>query len=318
MKTFSMQHRTPLVAVIVFFACDTQPNGSILAPSFSAFDNSEWSAAVNLGPEVNSPFADNNPTLSTDELTMYFASDRPGGLGLVDIWVTRRASLDSPWETPVNLGAPVNSPFIDGAPALSSDGHLLFFHSNRTGTAGGNDIWLTRRSGFTGDDDWDVPIALGADVNTDDDEQGPDYTVSAGGGAIYFNRGNQALARSDLYYAEVGRDGRTGGPAVPITELNDPIFNDAAPTVRTDGKEILFWSSRATGGAIADIWVSTRQSLQESWSPPQNVGAPVSSPVNDLHPELSHDSRTLYFSTNRPGGSGGQDLWMATRTPSGN
>ena len=120
MKTFSMQHRTPLVAVIVFFACDTQPNGSILAPSFRSFANSEWSAPVHLGPEINSPFADNNPTLSSDELTMYFASDRPGGLGLVDIWVTRRASRDSPWEPPANLGPPVNTPFIDGAPSLSA------------------------------------------------------------------------------------------------------------------------------------------------------------------------------------------------------
>jgi Tol biopolymer transport system component len=318
MKTFSMQHRTPLVAVIVLFACDTQPNGPILAPSLSSFANSEWSAPVNLGSEINSPFADNNPTLSSDELTMYFASDRPGGLGLVDIWVTRRASLDSPWETPVNLGAPVNSPFIDGAPALSSDGHLLFFHSNRTGSAGGNDIWLARRSGSTGDDGWDVPIALGPDVNTSDDEQGPDYTVSAGGGAVYFNRGAQAVGRSDLYYAEVGHDGRTGGPAVAITELNDPTSNDAAPTVRTDGKEILFWSARASGGVTADMWVSTRQNPHESWSPPQSLGVPMNSPVNDLHPELSHDSRTLYFSTNRPGGFGGQDLWMSTRTPSGN
>jgi hypothetical protein len=312
-------HRLAPLAAALFLACraeaPTDADRSAVEPRFSSSDGPAWSAPVNLGPVVNSPAMDNNPTVTADELTMYFASDRPGGLGLVDIWVTRRASRSSPWEPPVNLGPPINTAFIDGAPGLSPDGHLLFIHSNRPGALGGNDIWVARRSGSKDEEDWETPVNLGLDVNTADDEQGPEYVASDGGGALYFNRGNQVLLRSDLYRAEVKRDGRTDGPAQPLTELNDPTTNDAAPTVRADAREILFWSARA-GGLGADIWQSTRQSANHPWSPPQNPGPPLNTPVNDLHPELSQDGRTLYFSSNRPVGSGGQDLWMSTRPAS--
>ena len=137
MKASSMLKRASRTALILVLACDTQRDGVIVEPRFSSFASSEWSAPVNLGPVVNSSFGDNNATLSPDGLSLYFASDRPGGLGLTDLWVARRASVDSPWEAPVNLGAPVNTPFADGAPALSIDGHLLFLHSNRPGGRGG-------------------------------------------------------------------------------------------------------------------------------------------------------------------------------------
>ena len=316
MRTPLARTRTSLVALILVLACDAERNGIVVEPSFSSFASSEWSAPVNLGPVVNSSFGDNNATLSPDGLSLYFASDRPGGFGLTDIWVARRASLDSPWEPPVNLGPPVNTAATEGAPALSIDGHLLFIHSNRAGGQGGNDIWVARRAGSTDDLDWEAPVNVGTGVNTPGDEQGPDY-VSSGGGLLYFNRGSQIAAMSDLYVADVGRDGRTKGAAVSITELNAPAANDAAPTLRTDGREILFWSARAGGSGGTDIWVSTRPSASGTWSPPENLGPSFNWTGADLHPDLSRDGRILLFSTDRPGGSGGTDIWMSTRTPSG-
>jgi Tol biopolymer transport system component len=269
---------------------------------------------VHLGPVVNSAARDENPGLSADGLSLYFASDRLGGLGATDIWVTRRASHDSPWEPPVNVGPPVNTASIDGAPSLSPDGHLLFIHSNRTGSLGGNDIWLARRSGSKDEEDWETPVNLGTDVNSADDEQGPDYVASDGGGAVYFNRGNQALQLSDLYRVGVKRDGRTEGPAQPVTELNALGFNDAAPAVRADAREILFWSTRPVSVGGIDIWVSTRQSANHPWSVPVNVGPPLNTVAADLHPELTQDGLTLFFSSNRPGSvANSTDLWMSTR-----
>jgi Tol biopolymer transport system component len=310
-------HRLTPLAAALLLACGaeapTDADRFAAEPRFNSSAGPEWSAPVHLGPVVNSANRDENATLSADGLNLYFVSNRPGGLGLMDVWVTRRASRESPWEPPVNVGPPVNTPFIDGAPSLSPDGHLLFIHSNRPGTLGGNDIWLARRSGSKDEEDWETPVNLGTDVNTADDEQGPEYVASDGGGALYFNRGNQALGQSELYRAEVKRDGRTDGLAQPLTELNAPGFNDAAPTVRADAREILFWSARPGGLGGTDIWVSTRQSANHPWSPPQNAGPPLNTPLADLHPELTQDARTLFFASDRPGGVGATDLWVTTR-----
>jgi Tol biopolymer transport system component len=310
-------HRLAALAAALLLACGTEAptdaNRSGVEPRFNSSEGPEWSAPVNLGPVVNSTARDDNPTISADGLSLYFGSDRPGGEGNIDVWVTRRACRACPWELPVNLGPPINTPFIDGAPSLSPDGHLLFFHSNRPGAVGSSDIWVTHRSGNKDEEDWEPPVNLGPDVNTTDDENGPEYVASDGGGALYFNRGNQALQLSDLYRAEVMRDGRTEGPAQPVTELNAPAFNDAAPTVRADAREILFWSTRPVSLGGIDIWVSTRQSANHPWSPPENAGPPLNTESADVHPELSQDARTLFFASNRSGTFGGLDLWMTTR-----
>jgi hypothetical protein len=310
-------HRLVPAAAALLLACGaeapTDADQSAVEPRLNSSAGPEWSAPVNLGPVVNSAVRDDNPTISADGLSLYFGSDRPGGVGNTDVWVTRRASRNSPWEPPVNLGPPVNTPFIDGAPSLSPDGHVLFIHSNRPGGAGLADIWVAHRSGSKDEEDWETPVNLGPDVNTADDDQGPEYVASDGGGALYFNRGNQAVQLSDLYRVEVNRDGRTEGPAQPVTELNAPAFNDAAPTLRADAREILFWSQRPGGLGGIDIWASTRQSANHPWSPPQNVGPPLNTPLADVHPELTQDARTLFFSSNRAGGVGGLDLWMTTR-----
>ncbi len=309
-------HRLAPLAAALLLACGaeapTDADRSAVEPGFNSSAGPEWSAPVNLGPVVNSPLNDQNPAVTADGLNLYFQSDRPGGVGGIDIWVTRRASRNSPWEPPVNLGPPINTPFADGAPSLSPDGHVLFIHSNRPGALGLFDIWVAHRSGSKDEEDWETPVNLGPDVNSTDDEQGPDYVASDGGGALYFNRGNQVLQLSDLYRAGVKRDGSTEGPAQPVTELNAPAFNDAAPGLRADAREILFWSTRP-GSLGADIWVSTRQSANHPWSPPQNAGPPLNTPVADLHPELTQDALTLYLASNRPGGSGGTDLWVSTR-----
>jgi len=94
--------------------------------------------------------------MSKDELSLYFLSDRPGGFGNLvsttgcmdnfDLWVARRASTEGPWETAVNLGPTINTARNEGGPALSPDGHLLFFSSDRATTGILHDIYLSRRS----------------------------------------------------------------------------------------------------------------------------------------------------------------------------
>ena len=82
---------------------------------------------VNLGPVVNSPYADLDPFIAPDGLSLYFDSTRPGGLGGEDIWVTTRASVSDAWGPPVHLGAPVNSGYREGYPSITADGLTLVF-----------------------------------------------------------------------------------------------------------------------------------------------------------------------------------------------
>ena len=88
---------------------------------------SDWSVPVNLGEGVNSAFEEFLPELSKNGRSLYFASNRPGPFGGEDLWVSRRAGASLPWGPAENLGAAVNSESNERSPALSRDGHLLFF-----------------------------------------------------------------------------------------------------------------------------------------------------------------------------------------------
>jgi len=100
-----------------------------------------WAEPVNLGPTVNSSSLDVSPSLSADGLILLFTSERPGGLGDWDLWMTRRETLLADWAEPVNLGPTVNSSGPDGIPNISVDGSAVYFFSNRPGGEGGYDLW---------------------------------------------------------------------------------------------------------------------------------------------------------------------------------
>jgi hypothetical protein len=318
MSTTSRILASPALLALLF-ACGTEPERSVSALQADRFASSEWSEPVNLGPVINSASLDAQPNLSTDGLSLYFTSGRPGGQGGNDLWVARRACEECPWQAPVNLGPGINTSGVDGGSDLSVDGHLLFFHSDRPGGQGGIDFYVSRRSDPNDDLGWGPPQPLGPDVNTAADENAPTYVQSAEDGAanLYFTRGPAGTQGQDLYYAAITRDGDTRGPAVLATELAS-IVNDAAPTVRADGREILFHSPRAGTLGQADLWVSTRRSVHDPWSEPVNLGAPLNTISFEQQPSLSHDGRTLVWTSDRPGGSGGLDIWMATRAPGGN
>ncbi len=319
MRTLPIATTVSLASLGLLLACDSPSHPAAPRLQAMSFANSDWSAPVNLGAMINSTFLDAQPNLSKDGLSLYFTSTRPvGGQGGNDLWVARRGCEDCPWEAPVNLGAVINTSGVEAGSDLSADGHLLFFHSNRPGSLGGNDIYVSRRADPNDDFGWGPPEALGPDVNTTADENAPTYLQSAEDGSanLYFTRGDATTQAQELYVAAITRDGETRSPAVLAVELNS-IANDAAPTVRADGRELLFHSPRSGSLGFADLWVSTRQSVHEPWSTPVNLGAPLNTTAFDLQPSLSHDGRTLVWASDRPGSIGGLDIWMSTRTPSG-
>lgn len=274
---------------------------------------SDWSAPVNLGALVNSPADDFGPAVSKDGLSLYFSSTRPGGFGGEDVWVSRRNSLDDRWGPPENLGPPVNTGANERQPSFSRDGHWMFFASNAAGGFGGFDVWVSYREHVHDDFGWQAPMNLGAGVNTASADAGTTYFENAGILQLYLARG-ATVATTDLYVSTLNPDG-SFGPAVLVPELSSPGA-DGGPKLRHDGLEMFIHSTRP-GSAEFDLWVSTRDTTLDAWSPPVHLGTAVNSPFRERDPAILSDRATLLFASNRSGGVGGLDLYMTTRVKLG-
>ena len=281
-------------------------------------DFSDWSSPENLGTVINSASNEQGPTLSKDRLSLYFSSNRPDGAGGFDIFVSQRSSVDEPWGAPVNLGVGVNSSADDTASNLSRDGHWLFFMSRRPGSLAnamgvvGFDIWVSYREHVHDDFDWQPPVHLDPPVNSGSFDQSPFLfdNDEAGVLQLFFTRSILATG-NDLFVATLQGDGTFGVP-VPVAELNSTV-SDAGTSVRFDGLEVFFLSRRAGGLGNSDLWTATRNHPLDPWSSPVNLGAVVNSSALDFDPHIDSSREALYFTSDRTGGLGGQDLYVTTR-----
>jgi len=107
--------------------------------------DSDWEQPQSLGPAINTPqYFEGHPSISADGLRLFFVSDRLGGQGGRDLWMTKRATKDDPWGPPLNLGPPVNTASAETSSSTTTEAHLLYFcdlDGPRPGGLGGFDIW---------------------------------------------------------------------------------------------------------------------------------------------------------------------------------
>lgn len=296
-------HRTAVTAFGLSVVLSLSSNA---APKFD-----DWSAPVNLGPSINSAATDAAPAVSKDGRTLYFNSNRAGGSGGNDIWVSQWQSSAEQWGIPVNLGPVLNTAGIEASPALSRDEHWLFFHSNR----GGNmDIWASYRKHVHDDFAWQPPVNLGAGVNTAFEETMGGFFENDDNGApqILFGSNRPGVGAFDLYVSELRPDG-TFGPAILIAALSS-VAADPGVMLAFNGLEAFFASGRPGGVGGQDLWTATRDTVLEPWSPPANLGPVVNSAGIDQRPYLASDRQTLYFASDRASGLGGLDLYVTTRS----
>ncbi|KPK37401.1 MAG: hypothetical protein AMJ65_14635 [Phycisphaerae bacterium SG8_4] len=200
-----------------------------------------WAVPVNLGSTVNTAVQEHAPRLSADELELYFSAyNRPGGYGAADIWVARRATVNDPWEPPVNLGPIVNSSADENFPFISADGLLLLFSEDyggpyRPGGFGDIDIWAATRASVH--DPWEVPFNLGPMVNSPSLDTG--QLISPDGSMLYFcseRPGGLGGIWGDMYQARV----------IPVVDLSgDGIVDSADMCIMTDN-----WG---TNNSLCDI-----------------------------------------------------------------
>jgi len=279
---------------------------------------SAWSTPENLGSVINTDAIEQHPTISRDGRSLYFASDRPGTMGGLDIWVSQRASVDDAWGPPVNLGASINSPANDLAVAFSPDRHVMYYHSAGRGGCGGSDLFATRRKRVKDDLGWDVAVNLGCAVNSPFEDAGPTIweDESTGVTTMLFNTTRPGgPGNFDIYQTtRVGDDGVWSTPTL-VPELSGP-FRDTRTTISRD--QLTLFISSDVGGRIGgiggqDVWMSTRPSTESPWSTPVNLGAVVNSATFDGAPSISWDGTELYFFSDRAGGYGRNDLYVTRR-----
>ncbi|MGB0918189.1 MAG: OmpA family protein, partial [Flavobacteriales bacterium] len=163
----------------------------------------KWGVPVNLDSPVNSSKWETQPSISADGKTLYFVSNRAGGLGGPDIWVTQLAP-NNEWTVPRNLGEQINTPFAEETPFIHPDGKTLYFTSNGHVGMGEKDIYMTR---MLDDGSWSEPRNLGYPINTWNDEQG--LFVAASGENAYFSSDRKGgFGKLDLYSFKLYEDAR--------------------------------------------------------------------------------------------------------------
>ncbi len=180
---------------LIFTACEGRKGYGSCDLFVSYKKGNIWSVPKNLGVEVNSSAWESQPTLSADGNTLYFVSDRKGGLGKMDIYRTQRQPQGE-WTKAQNVGKSINTPRDEVSPFIHVNGQTLYFASNGRPGFGGYDLYVTEET----NGQWGEPKNLGYPINTYED-QASLFITADGQDAYYSNEEKRQgqYVRSEIY-----------------------------------------------------------------------------------------------------------------------
>jgi len=158
-----------------------------------------WSPPQNMGRPINSSAWDSQPALSADGKTLYYVSNRKGGLGNRDIWVTY-FSLENGWSNPKNLGTNINTIRDDISPFIHVNGQTLYFATNGRLGFGGFDIYYSEK---VDEQRWGTPINFGFPINTYNDELAMFITPDGAHGYYSYETKEEDEFSSKLYQIDI-------------------------------------------------------------------------------------------------------------------
>jgi len=188
---------------------------------------------------INSNFHDRMPSISADGNYLYFSSNRPGGFGNDDIWVSQYDRKNKKWMSPKNLGNQINTTASETTPSIHNDTITLYFSSDRDGGKGKYDIYVTQQLVISSNIQiqWKIPKNLGSPYNSIEDDEYP--TVIRSGKYMYFssNRKN-GFGHFDIYRAQVPNFAK---PKV-IVQLSGMVHEESSlkgieANIRLDGED---------------------------------------------------------------------------------
>ena len=207
--------------------------------------NDAWGSLDDVNGELNDSGSVGIVSTTSDELSMYFSGmiahfrgqARDSDLGQGDIWLSERLSTDSTFGEPINLGAPINTSYLEADPTISADGLTMVFTSDRPGGFArlNSDLWESRRDSI--DSPWQEPQNLGSHVNRGDNHMTP--TISADGLTVVYAISTGNNQTSDLW--AVNRDNIESPWNAPVKlggKLNTTFeFN---PQLSADGSTLYY------------------------------------------------------------------------------
>jgi hypothetical protein len=264
----------------------------------------------NLGATVNSEAHDYCPMVTSDGTTLYFTSRRPGTLGgrkdaagqyFEDIYMTSLS--DGIWGRVRNIGQPVNTVMHDATVGLDPNGDRMIIYRTQPDLVSGDLYEVSQRNG-----QWEEPVQLTSMINSDAHE--PSATIAPGGEEIYFTSDRVGgFGGRDLYRIRRLPNGEWSLPLNLGPGINTP-YDEDAPFMHSDGITLFFSSNgHATMGGYDVFKATLMDADMNGWSAPENMGYPLNTVNDDIYFSLGADGHTGYFSSERSGGLGLQDIY---------
>lgn len=214
---------------------------------YSPISDSGFAKARPVPGNINTRENEGTLSISADGTSLYFSRcNQPGDFGSCEIYYSDLS--DRGWTYGNNLGVPVNSAAWESQPAISGDGRVLIFSSNRPGGYGGKDLWITQLNRGK----WSNPVNLGPQINTRENEESPFFHYD--GKSLYFSStGHPGYGGIDMYLSRLGEDGKWGAPVNMGSTINS-ADDDFGMYIDPSGRVGYIQSDRKGGFGGLDIY----------------------------------------------------------------
>ena len=271
-----------LMLALAILAAKVNAPAAATAPSTPGLQE----VAMNMGSSINTQFRESEPSFTADGRTMYFNCHN------IDICVSHLIGMweEGKWTTPELLGAPISTGYFEVEPLINATGDKLYFQSNRPAGRFKGNVLLS-------------PFVTNSVFI-------PTYLAEEKLGASVLD----GLGLADIWVSY-----KINGVWSEPQNLNDvpgepPVntaFHDHCLSFSADGNEAFWTSTRPGGFGGNDIWTSRR--VDGKWTEPENLGPNVNGPGDEHHSIPTPDGRSLYVTTTREDGYGGEDTYVTSR-----
>jgi len=266
------------------------------------------STVTNFNNGINTSYSEYVPLLNPEENKLYFTSRRIGSTGDVldpyneyfeDIYFAEK--VDKTWNTPQNIGSPLNTSTHDACVALSKDGQQMFIYRTDPNLSSGH-IYISQNN----EGKWTEPKLFNANINSDGNLESS-ISIAPDQATIYFSSNRPGgYGGKDIYRVTKMPDSTWSLPLNLGPSINTP-YDEDAPFIHPDGITLFFSSKGHKNMGGYDIFKSVK--IDNGWTEPENLGFPINSIADDIYFITTFDGRQVYFSSNREDGKGGMDIY---------